>query len=149
MPFYNACANLHSDTASLPRARCPVSPKVFLSLSSTQCWTWLGWVSFAKGQRAFCLLYSLKIRIKWMHFILKTTPSQFYYMGKPYIYHGPNGRSAFSPAGWWHWSQELTPCKSGVRLIFFKLAWFFPSLSSLINERVSLWEAGSFWCEHL
>lgn len=72
VPFYNACANLHIDTASLPVARCPCKPQ---SLSLTQLHpaldlTWL--IIFAKGQTAFCLLYSLKIRIKRMHFILKT-----------------------------------------------------------------------------
>lgn len=39
--------------------------------------------------------YSLKIRLKGMRFILKTTPSQFYYMGKPYVHRSRNCRPVF------------------------------------------------------
>lgn len=64
MLFDNACANLHIDMVSQPVARCPCKPQrlslaqLHPALDLTQL------IISAKGQEAFCLLYSLKIRIK-------------------------------------------------------------------------------------
>ena len=62
----------YNELASLPIPKCPCKPQSLLLTQLHPALDLTGLSSFTKGCRIFCFVYSLKMRAKLMHFILKT-----------------------------------------------------------------------------